>query len=230
MYTLVDDRDDFLIIDKHPGTNFHKGPVSGGITTIIRGDLGIKELYTIHRLDIITSGLLVFAKSKGVAAELSRQFRERLIEKYYIAISDRRPKKKQGLIKGDIVKARRGAWKFARTLENPAITQFFSQSIGEGLRLYILKPLTGKTHQIRVSLKSISAPVYGDPLYHNKEYLDKEPDRAYLHSYAMRFTLKGNSYEFVHIPDKGECFKSEAFQIAIKKYEKPWELDWPSIG
>lgn len=230
MYTLIEDSDDFIIIDKHPDVNFHKGPVEGGITAIIREDLGIKELYTVHRLDIITSGILVFAKNKEVAGELSRQFRERLIEKYYIAISDGRPKKKQGMIKGDMVKARRGAWKLARTLNNPAITQFFSQSMAEGLRLYILKPHTGKTHQIRVALKSISAPVYGDPLYHKKEYLDKEPDRGYLHSYALRFTLNGRIYEFVHKPDKGECFTSEGFQEAIKKYEKPWELNWPSVG
>jgi tRNA pseudouridine32 synthase/23S rRNA pseudouridine746 synthase len=229
MYTLVDDREDFLIVDKHPGVNFHKGPVTGGITAIIREDLGMKELYTVHRLDIITSGLLVFAKSKEVAGELSRQFRQRLIEKYYIAISDRRPKKKQGLIKGDMEKARRGGWKLARTMNDPAITQFFSQSMGEGLRLYILKPHTGKTHQIRVALKSISAPVYGDPMYHKKEYLDKEPDRGYLHSYALRFTLREHGYEFVRMPDKGECFTSKAFREAIKQYEKPWELNWPSL-
>jgi tRNA pseudouridine32 synthase/23S rRNA pseudouridine746 synthase len=229
MYTLVDDREDFLIVDKHPGVNFHKGPVTGGITAIIREDLGMKELYTVHRLDIITSGLLVFAKSKEVAGELSRQFRQRLIEKYYIAISDRRPKKKQGLIKGDMEKARRGGWKLARTMNDPAITQFFSQSMGEGLRLYILKPHTGKTHQIRVALKSISAPVYGDPMYHKKEYLDKEPDRGYLHSYALRFTLREHGYEFVRMPDKGECFTSKAFREAIKQYEKPWGLNWPSL-
>ncbi len=230
MYTLVEDREDFLIINKHPGVNFHKSPVSGGITPVIREDLGIKELYTIHRLDIITSGLLVFAKNKDTARELSHQFKERLIEKYYIAISDLRPKKKQGLIKGDMEKARRGAWKLARTMNNPAITQFFSQSMGEGLRIYILKPHTGKTHQIRVALKSISAPVYGDPMYHKKEYLDKEPERGYLHSYALRFTLKGSGYEFVHLPDKGECFTGKAFLEAMKDYEKPWELNWPSVG
>lgn len=230
MFSLIEDHKEFILINKHPGTNFHKSPDGGGITGIIRAELGLAELYTVHRLDIITSGLLLFAKNKGIAGELSRQFKEKRIEKYYIAISDRRPKKRQGLIKGDMVKARRGAWKLTRTTNNPAVTQFFSYPLGEGLRLYILKPHTGKTHQVRVALKSISAPVYGDPLYHKKEYLDQEPDRGYLHAYALRFTLKKTSYEFVHKPDKGILFTSDAFQEVMKNFERPWELNWPTVG
>jgi tRNA pseudouridine32 synthase/23S rRNA pseudouridine746 synthase len=227
MHNIIKDHKDFLVINKHPGESFHKDNKSSGLTGVLKSEQCIKELYTVHRLDAMTSGILIFAKNSEFARELSRQFQNKLVEKYYLAISDRRPKKKQGLIKGDMERTRRGGWKLTRTVKNPAITQFFSCSLDDGLRLFIVKPHTGKTHQIRVAMKSIGAPVLGDPLYHKKE--DREPDRGYLHSYGLRFYLKEKLYEFVHIPDRGQHFKSEKFLRRIKNYEKPWELKWPSI-
>jgi tRNA pseudouridine32 synthase/23S rRNA pseudouridine746 synthase len=198
-----------------------------GLTEILKEDLGLRELYSVHRLDTMTSGLLLFAKSRNSAKELSRQFQNRLVEKYYLAVSDRSPKKKQGLIIGDMEKARRGAWKLTRKRNNPAITQFFSYPLGRDLRLYALKPQTGKTHQLRVALKSIGAPVLGDPVYHKKESGEEKPDRGYLHSYALRFNFKGEAYLFVREPDIGKYFTNEAFMQTIKKCERPWELKWP---
>jgi tRNA pseudouridine32 synthase/23S rRNA pseudouridine746 synthase len=178
MYRVIENHKDFLLIDKHPGIDFHKGSKPAGLVDILKSDLVIKELYTVHRLDRVTSGLLLFAKTSEAAKDLSRQFRNRQVEKYYLAISDGRPKKKQGLVKGDMERARRGGWKLLRSMQKPAITQFISYSLGDRLRLFILKPHTGKTHQLRVALKSIGAPVLGDPLYHKKG--DSRPDRTYL--------------------------------------------------
>jgi tRNA pseudouridine32 synthase/23S rRNA pseudouridine746 synthase len=229
MYTLIKDNKNFLVINKHPDVNFHKTPENEGLTGIIKSDLGISELYTVHRLDKITSGLLVFAKNKVTANDLSAQFRERLAEKYYLAISDRPPKKKQGTIKGDMNKARGGAWKLSRTMNNPAVTQFFSYSLGSGLRLYILKPLTGKTHQLRVALKSLGSPVLGDPVYYTSVPGKKSPDRGYLHSYALRFILAAKNYSFMDQPDKGIYFSGESFRDRLELYKKPWELNWPRL-
>ena len=64
-----------------------------------------------------------------------------------------------------MAKSRRGMFKLMRTLHNPAITQFFSYSTGSKQRLYLLKPHSGKTHQLRVALNSIGASIFGDPLY-----------------------------------------------------------------
>ena len=52
-----------------------------------------------------------------------------------------------------MAKSRRGMFKLMRSMENPAITQFFSYALGDGKRLYLLKPHSGKTHQLRVALK-----------------------------------------------------------------------------
>ncbi len=228
MYSVVKIHEGFLLINKHPGVTFHKNEGQRGLIEILRTDLHIDELYAVHRLDSMTSGLLIFARDRDNAKELSRQFQHKEVEKYYLAISDRCPKKKQGTIKGDMERARRGAWKLARTMKSPAVTRFFSYSSGEGLRFFILKPHTGKTHQIRVAMKSIGSPVLGDPVYHKKGAGDKGPDRGYLHSYALRFQLKEQVFEFIHQPDIGAYFLSDGFKRILKKINKPWEMKWPS--
>ncbi len=102
MYTVIENNEDFLLINKHPDVSFHKDDKQEGLTSVLKSELKIEELYTVHRLDKITSGLLLFAKSSRSAKKFSHQFRTRVVEKYYLAISDQKPKKKQGLIKGDM--------------------------------------------------------------------------------------------------------------------------------
>jgi len=193
MYKLIVDHKEFLLISKDPGVSFHKEDHIEGLHEKIKSDLNINTLYSVHRLDKMTSGLLIFAKNVNIARELAYKFTHRMVEKYYLAISDRRPRKKQGTVRGDMKKSRRGSWKLTRGNENPAITSFYSYSIGEGLRLYLLRPYTGKTHQLRVAMKSIGAPVLGDSMYHKREE-GPACDRGYLHSYALRFELHGTIY------------------------------------
>jgi tRNA pseudouridine32 synthase/23S rRNA pseudouridine746 synthase len=126
-------------------------------------------------------------------------------------------------------KARGGAWKLSRTMNNPAVTQFFSYSLDSGLRLFLLKPLTGKTHQLRVALKSLGSPVLGDPVYCRSASGVKSPDRGYLHAYALRFTLTEKSYSFAAQPDKGIHFSEESFYSRLELFKKPWELNWPRL-
>ena len=147
------------------------------------------------------------------------------IEKYYLAIGDKKPSKKQGLIKGDMAKSRRGMFKLLRTMENPAITQFFSFSIANKQRLYLLKPHSGKTHQLRVALASIGAPIVGDPLY----YSQSTADRGYLHAYALKFSYLGEEFEFTSLPTKGEYYLNEALNEQLAAIKKPWQLNWPRL-
>ena len=227
MYRIIKNHEDFLLINKSPGVSFHKEQEAEGLLELLKKEPGIKELHTVHRLDKVTSGLLLFAKNNETAKDISRQFRNRQVEKYYIALSDRKPRKKQGLIKGDMEKARRGAWKLLRTMNNPAVTQFFSYSSGSNMRLFIIRPRTGKTHQVRVALKSIGSPVLGDTLYYGK---GSEIDRAYLHSYAIIFRIRGKEHCFMQEPDSGKYFMDKNFSDALKKIGDPRELKWPRIG
>ena len=221
--TLLYENDDFILVDKPAGLNFHSED-EAGLVVVVKKQLSLDELYPLHRLDKMTSGLVLFAKRKEAAQIFGKMFESRQIEKYYLAISLRKPKKKQGWIKGDMKSARRGSWMFAKTNDNPAVTQFHSTALREGERGFLVKPHTGKTHQIRVALKSIGSPIAGDIRYAQSDEAKKEA-RGYLHAYALRFEYKGETYSFVQPPKEGERFLSERFHAIVQEeWSTPWEL------
>jgi len=226
MYDIVENNEYFLVIYKRPETSFHSEDGQRGLFETVKQLEGLPELYPVHRLDKVTSGLLVMAKTAAVNQALVNQFKQREVEKYYLAISAKKPKKKQGMIKGDMEAARRGAWKLLPSYENPAITQFFSAALGEGKRLFIVKPHTGKTHQIRVALKSIGSPILGDALYADAATC-VGVDRVYLHAYSLAFSLHGNSYRYTEMPREGNVFLSPEFRCAMQNFQSPWLLPWP---
>ena len=189
----------------------------------MKKQFSVTELYPIHRLDKMTSGLILFAKNIKSAQIFGKLFEEHNVEKYYLAISDKKPTKKQGLIKGDMAKSRRGMFKLLRTMDNPAITQFFSYPIANKQRLYLLKPHSGKTHQLRVALSSIGAPIIGDPLYN----ANSTADRGYLHAYALRFSFLGIMYQFILPSDQGEYYLTQSIRDKLVELDQPWLLNWP---
>jgi tRNA pseudouridine32 synthase/23S rRNA pseudouridine746 synthase len=236
MFKIITQTDDFVVISKSAGVNFHdEGKQGTGlfsqVKNYLRQQLNITELYPVHRLDKITSGLLIFAKTSESAKVFGELFKAHKIEKYYLAISDSKPTKKQGLIKGDMAKSRRGMFKLMRTMETPAITQFFSYSLGNKQRLYLLKPHSGKTHQIRVALSSIGASLIGDPLYHSNvsPSVDITVDRGYLHAYALRFEYRNKEFEFVLPPNEGKLFLFKEVTEKLNEINQPWLLNWPKI-
>ncbi|WP_159821227.1 TIGR01621 family pseudouridine synthase [Colwellia sp. 20A7] len=236
MFKVISQTNDFVVIAKNADVNFHdEGTPGSGLFSKVKeyilSEGNCQELYPVHRLDKMTSGLLVFAKNSISAKIFGELFEKHQVEKYYLAISDTKPTKKQGLIKGDMAKSRRGMFKLMRTMENPAITQFFSYSMENKQRLYLLKPHSGKTHQLRVALSSIGAPIIGDPLYASNSNITSKPlvDRGYLHAYALRFEFLGESYEFILPPDEGAFFQSDCFTDRIEQLNKPWLLNWPKL-
>ena len=162
--TWIHEEPGFFVLDKPAGIGMHDDSGVPGIVTLMRQYLQDSDIFPCHRLDKDTSGLLLLAKGRKSTQAISGLFAERKIQKYYVAISAAKPKKKQGSIIGDMQPAREGNWKLLKTRKKPAVTQFFSYGLG-GLRGFVLKPATGKTHQIRVALKSISSPVLGDLRY-----------------------------------------------------------------
>lgn len=226
-FTLVLETEEFLLLDKKAGVTFQGQQAGEGLLAELREYYDTPSIYPTHRLDKMTSGLLLLAKTRKANRALSLAFQQRRIEKYYLAISDLKPKRKQGLISGDMLRARRGDWQLSRESRRPAITQFFSYSISPGKRLFLLKPHTGKTHQLRVALKSVGAPVLGDPRYHPSSL--PQPDRGYLHSYALRFELWGKHYRQVLPPASGESFNETRCQALLGDLVEPWNLPWPVL-
>ena len=225
-FSLVAENDDFVVINKHAGINFHSEDGEFGVVVAVEKILK-QKLFSVHRLDKMTSGLLLLAKSSHVANGLSELFKTQQIQKYYLAISDKKPKKSQGLIKGGMEKSRRSMWKLTRSQNNLAITQFFSYSLGDGKRLFVVKPKTGKTHQIRVALKSVGSAIIGDPIYAAEE--SYRYDRGYLHAYQIQFTYAEQAFNFIVSPSTGMEFLSEACQVKLSTLTDCSLLKWPKI-
>lgn len=176
---------DYLVVNKPAGIGMHQEGEEPGLVRVLSERLG-ERLYPVHRLDKMTTGVLLLARNSAANRELSRQFAERSTRKWYLALSDSKPTKKQGLIKGDMEKARGGSWKLARSLVNPAITRFHSCLLADHLRGFLLQPVTGKTHQLRVALKSQGSPILGDDRYGGTP-----ADRGYLHAWQLQFEYGG---------------------------------------
>ncbi|QIM63359.1 RNA pseudouridine synthase [Pasteurellaceae bacterium Orientalotternb1] len=177
---------DFVIIHKPVGVSVHRDEQAVGLTEKMANQLGVEQVWLVHRLDKLTSGLLILALNKTAATTFYHLFEQHQIHKTYWAISTRKPKKKQGRIVGDMARTRNGAWKLCQSCENPAITQFTSHSLAPNLRKFVLLPKTGKTHQLRVAMRSLGSAILGDELYGG------EPsDRMYLHAYQLEFDYQG---------------------------------------
>ena len=224
-YQIIDQTNDFIIVNKLNKRGFHDTDHELGLFNLVKQEQNLSCLYPVHRLDKVTTGLLIMAKSLDAAQYFQRQFEQKSINKLYLALSDKKPKKKQGLIIGDMAKARRGAWKLSRTQSNPAITQFFSYSPIPGKRLFLLNPHTGKTHQLRVALNSLGAPIIGDVLYGGTQ-----DEATYLHAFAISFTLKGAQYEYVSKPTKDFWVANEVAAFIEENFSAPFNIKWPRVS
>jgi tRNA pseudouridine32 synthase/23S rRNA pseudouridine746 synthase len=225
MYQIINQQDEFIVISKNANVHFHSQDGSAGVVAQLEQDLGIK-LFSVHRLDTPTSGLLILAKSPDAARRFTEMFTEHRVQKYYLAIAQGKPKKKQGWVIGDMAKARRSMYKLLRSTDNPAITQFFSHSLGDGKRLYLLKPHSGKTHQLRVALASIGVPILGDKLYGTSSDQD---DRCYLHAYCLDFNYRGQQFYFLNMPTQGIGFGMQTVQQQLsQQWARPEQLPWAS--
>ena len=229
MFDILYSHPDFILVNKHPNVSVHKDDGDIMLTHEVAKMSGDERLYLVHRLDKMTSGLLLLARNQSAASELSQLFANREVDKFYLAIGSKKPKKKQGLIKGDMERSRRASWKLIASQNNPAITQFFSLAGETGERLFLCKPYTGKTHQIRVALKSVGSPIVGDPIYNPSS----EADRGYLHAWAIRFYYAGKEYSYICDPNDysgmGSKWKSDAALKALSEWQSPWALNWPVI-
>lgn len=230
MIAVIDETRDYLIVYKPVGVSMHDAAMHSdngnqkGMISLLRGERDDQQLFPVHRLDKVTSGLLVVGKGVAATRELSLLFQQRQVEKYYLAILHRKPAKKQGTVMGDMIKARNSAWRLGPSKLSPAITQFFSYGLGDGSRLAIIKPHTGKTHQIRVAMKSVAAPILGDA-----DYGGPVSDRVYLHAWQLKFTFNNEQRHWSVMPGEGERFQENSVRQKIISLAEVETLPWPDV-
>ncbi|GLV48056.1 pseudouridine synthase [Thermus sp. LT1-2-5] len=189
--------EDLLVLNKPPGLLTHPAPgvYTGTVVNALLGrylevpqDLSPERPEwvrpgIVHRLDKDTSGVLVVAKHPGAVEALSRAFRDRLVMKRYLALTEGHPK--EGTLIAPIGRhpVERHKMHVGGVAPRYAETEFRLLATAGPYALVEARPHTGRTHQIRVHLKHLKAPILGDELYGRKS---PHIPRQALHAYELR--------------------------------------------
>lgn len=180
-----------LVLDKPAGLLAVQGRGPAGADHLHgRARAAYPDAQVVHRLDMGTSGLLLFARGAAMQRELSRLFAERRVAKRYVAVVEGELAGETGEIDAPLGAdwPNRPRQKVDTALGKPALTRWRVTGRGPGCTGVELEPVTGRTHQLRVHLQHIGHPIRGDALY------APEPlaaPRLLLHAARLTFTHPG---------------------------------------
>lgn len=197
--------DDLLAVNKAAGMVVHPAPghSEGTLANAVLGycpDLegigGERRPGIVHRLDKETSGIILVAKNDRALRHLQQQFKQRTVEKEYLALVEGHIQPPQALIDAPIGRdpnnrkqmavIRPGSgYRKRRAKTRYDTLQRYSRG-GEGFTLVACRPITGRTHQIRVHLAFAGYPVVGDTTYGRRRQ-QIELDRHFLHAASLAF-------------------------------------------
>lgn len=196
-----------LVINKPAGMVVHPAPGHATGTLVnallhhckdLSGIGGVERPGIVHRLDKDTSGLIVVAKTEKALASLLKQFKDRSINKVYLALARGRLEPAKGLINQPIGRHKVHRKKMAGVEGGrEAQTRYEVVTHYEGFDLVRLFPKTGRTHQIRVHLAGLGHPILADPLYGGKSG-KTHISRQALHAHRLEFQhpVSGNTLAF----------------------------------
>jgi 23S rRNA pseudouridine1911/1915/1917 synthase len=192
---------DCIVINKPAGLVVHPAPGHPDGTLVnallhhcrdLGGIGGVERPGIVHRLDKETSGVMVAAKNDAAMAGLVRLFQSGGMRKEYLALAHGCPAPPEGVVSGLIGRDPANRKKMAVVMINGryALTRYRVERRLGDLALVHCRIETGRTHQIRVHLKSLGTPVAGDALY-GRAALDKKlpvrPQRQMLHAWRLGF-------------------------------------------
>ncbi len=211
--SVLFENDDVLVINKPSGLAVHGG--SGISLGLIESLRQIKEqqqfLELVHRLDCETSGCIMAAKKRSSLRFIQQELREGRINKVYHALVEGRwPNRKQiikvPLVKNQLSSGERIVRVATEKTEGAktALTEYRVVNRYKDCTLVEAKPITGRTHQIRVHCQSVGCPIIGDDKYGqqqiNKQYGKKGIKRLFLHACQLSFTLPDGQLVTVNAP------------------------------
>lgn len=136
----------------------------------------LKFLRFVHRLDAETTGILLLARSPGVVRVLSKLFESRSVEKVYLALVHGVPEQQKWVSRSKLAldPEKRGKMKVDRRHGKEAETEFRLLQSSHNISLIEARPLTGRTHQIRIHLAESNHPIIGDALYGKSHNASKQ--------------------------------------------------------
>lgn len=146
------------------------------------------DALVVHRLDMATSGLLVFARHKAAQGALGTAFAQRGVAKGYVAVVAGEVARDEGEIDLPLIAdwPNRPLQKVDPTLGKPSLTRYRVIARLHGRTRVALTPLTGRSHQLRVHLLALGHPIVGDALYAPPEVAAQSP-RLLLHAHTLAF-------------------------------------------
>ncbi len=193
---------DCLVIDKPAGVLTHsKGAFNpeATVSTFIRPhtqDLDTDRGGIVHRLDRVTSGVIICAKTPTAMSWLQKQFSERKAKKTYVAVVQGSPNPSEAIIDMPIERNPKKPQTFRVGVNGkPAKTQYHTLKTTPELSLIELRPETGRTHQLRVHMAYMGCPILGDELYGGKP-----AKRTYLHAHKLDITLPNKQHKVFTSP------------------------------
>ena len=163
----------FVVLAKPPGllSEPGRGPEKRD-SLLVRAQAVYPDARIVHRLDMMTSGVIVLAREALAHASLSEAFRERDVDKRYEALVHGKPRDNEGAIDLPLIVdwPNRPRQIVCHDTGKPSLTRYrvtgVAQVDGVGtLTRVSLEPVTGRTHQLRVHLASLGCPIAGDPFY-----------------------------------------------------------------
>lgn len=163
-----------------------------GMLTVSKGEFNPEPTLEqfgeiVHRLDRDTSGVIILAKNAKAKSFLQKQFQERKAHKTYYAVTVGHPKVDHAIINIPLTRNLKKPTTFMVANQGrEAITEYRVIDQNEKYSLIELKPQTGRTHQLRIHLAHIGAPILGDPVYNPKS---PKADRMYLHASILEITV-----------------------------------------
>ena len=235
---IVYEDENLLLVDKRPGMSVHADETEKVNTLInhIQAYLYQKREWNpkwenafapalCNRIDRNTGGIVIAAKNAEALRIINEKIRAHELEKSYLCITVGRPKRPEGKIEGFLLKDE--AKKEVRFFHKPvpggktAVTLYKTLESRNGLSLVECRLLTGRTHQIRISMAEIGCPLLGDGKYGkgnvNRRYHET---RQALYSYKLRFDfptdagtlnyLKGKEFTVENVPFREKYFPQEA--------------------
>ena len=149
------------------------------------------EALTVHRLDMATSGLLVFARGEAMQRALSVLFQDRQVDKRYVAVVKGLLVQDQGEVdlplSADWPNRPRQMVCFERGKPSQTRYEVLARDLGQGETRVALTPITGRSHQLRVHMLALGHPMLGDPFYGDADSQARAP-RLLLHAAALSLT------------------------------------------
>lgn len=225
--------DDLIIVNKqaglvvHPGYGNYKGTLINALIFHFGKLPSSTELNhrpgLVHRIDKNTSGLLIIAKTEAAMTQLAKQFFDRTVSRKYYALVWGDLKEDQGIIKTNLarnIKNRKvmDTYDFEGEIGKHAITNYKVLKRLGYVTLIECKLETGRTHQIRIHMKSIGHPLFNDPEYGGNKILKGQNSSNYRRFVQNCFDL---------IPGQALHAMSLSFNHPTSKETKYFEIDLP---